>query len=102
MISPYSFCEVIRRARHPERKTMAELALNLYFGPEELAFDLSKLFELEDVHRLACVGAIAWACAQRHWKPGSRSYMQGEHEYLNNPLRVALRADAFLASEAKE
>lgn len=93
MLSPFAFCdEIFHMDGGADRRTMAELALNLYFGPEARAFDASRIFGLLAHDRLLCIGALAWASSQPRWE--ARAYMLNGSDYLDGRLRGNLERAA--------
>jgi hypothetical protein len=100
MLSPFDFLDRIKHTEHPTaRLAMAEFALNLYYGPADHPFDVSRLFDLVTGDRLACMGALAWAFSQPQWKE-PRTYILGGGNYLDSHTKswlvgVADRARAL-------
>ena len=100
MLNPYFFSDEIKRTNNETvRRDMAQLALNMYFDPEEFPFDVSKLVRMGPVSKLKCLGALAWVHSQR---PAEPQHMQLEITKGENFIDEHLRRWLVGVSQGKD
>ena len=88
MLSPYNFLDELKHeSLKPQRALLARLALNIYFGAEVCAFDVSELRELTPIAKLTALGALCWAISKPAATRLPLSYKIGGDELLEPATR---------------
>lgn len=99
MLSPYWFVQSIEESKFSHaRQAMAALALNLYYGESAMSFDVSRIVELSNFDRVACIAAITWVSSHSSCS-GDKSFPAEEIEFLGERtykrlLRITKRRPA--------